>query len=465
MGPLAIQERGVTAPGPSADRSPLRRLLEDTAVEQCCSMKDLTVLAVQNDPFRIDTPAGHRDGEWLAMNAERLGLADRTIHLRGLHYALVTDAPAKPNGGTYRNTEADWEWLQDKAADAARWLGYIGFDRIVDQRNDKPTVRVHKPLQPWPYLSVGIDVDIPDAADVEPRVGVLNFDGVQPYKLVLIGEKSSLAEALDPIADRYTADLYLPTGEISDTLIYQLAKVGAEDGRPMVVFYFSDADPAGWQMPISVSRKLQAFTALGTVDVPVQDGYGNGYARQVDFADLQFEVHRVALTPDQVREYELPSTPLKATEKRADAWQEAMGVEQTEIDALASLRPDLLRQLARGAIEPFYDSTLASRVWQARDEWHRQAQTIVDEAIDQDRLDRLRDEAARKLAELRDEIDAINNALQLDASDFDLPPAVVPVAEADGSNGLPLLDSRWSFAEQTRALIESKAYRGSGGPA
>jgi hypothetical protein len=30
------------------------------------AMKDLTVLASQNDPFRVDTPARHRDGAWLA---------------------------------------------------------------------------------------------------------------------------------------------------------------------------------------------------------------------------------------------------------------------------------------------------------------------------------------------------------------------------------------------------------------
>lgn len=422
---------------------PLRRLLEDTASEHELSMKDLTVLAVQNDPFRIDTPAGHRDGEWLARNVERLGLADRTIHLPGLHYALVTDAPAKPNGQAYRNTEADWKWLQDKAADAARWLGYISFDRIVDQRNDKPVVRLREPTEPWPYLFVGLDIDIPDAADIEPRISVLDFEGVQPYKLVMIGEKSSLAEALAPIADRYAADLYLPTGEISDTLIYQLARVGAEDGRPMAVFYFSDADPAGWQMPISVSRKLQAFKTL-------------------KFDDLEFEIHRVALTPDQVREYELPSTPLKDTERRADRWQQSMGVEQTEIDALASLRPDLLRQLARDALEPFYDLTLDGRVSFAQMEWRQQAQAIVDESIDQHHLDRLRDQAAARLTELRDEIDAINNALRLDADDFDLPTPIVPEPEVNGSNGLPLLDSGWSFAEQTRALIGSKAYRENG---
>ena len=30
------------------------------------SLKDLTVLATANDPYRVDTDAGHRDGEWLA---------------------------------------------------------------------------------------------------------------------------------------------------------------------------------------------------------------------------------------------------------------------------------------------------------------------------------------------------------------------------------------------------------------
>ena len=45
--------------------SPLRRLLRATASESGCGMKDLTVLAPQNDPFRLDTPARHRDGNGL----------------------------------------------------------------------------------------------------------------------------------------------------------------------------------------------------------------------------------------------------------------------------------------------------------------------------------------------------------------------------------------------------------------
>ena len=82
--------------------SALRSVLEDACAKAQCSASALTVLAVQNDPFRIDTPARHRDGEWLAMHAERHGLGDRKIHLRGLHYLLVSRRVAKPDGSPYR---------------------------------------------------------------------------------------------------------------------------------------------------------------------------------------------------------------------------------------------------------------------------------------------------------------------------------------------------------------------------
>jgi hypothetical protein len=293
-------------------------------------------------------------------------------------------------------------------------------------------------------VTVGVNVDIPDVDDFVPQVGVRDFKGVQPYKLVLFGEKSSLDEVLGPIADDYDADLYLPTGEISDTLLHMMATIAVEDGRPMRVFCFSDCDPAGWQMPISIGRKLQAFAELYD-DMP------------------HFQVHRVGLTPDQVREYGLPSTPLKDTEKRGDKWQQAMGVKQTEIDALAALRPDLLRQIAGDALDPFYDSTLDRRVREARQAWLTAAQAVVDAATDHEHLDRMRVEAGEKLAELRSELAAINDALRLDTDEFELPAIEIPDPETDDEgDGLPLLDSDWDFVDQCQALIDSKAYRAPG---
>jgi hypothetical protein len=433
---------GATIPDPGdgvSAASPLRRLLEETAATEGLSMKDLTVLAKQRDPFRLDTPANHRDGAWLATTVQELGLGSRLIHLRGIHYMVL--GRAKPDGRPYRNTDDDWLWLSEDAAKAARWLGYLPFDQIIDKRNAAPTIRRWQPSDVFTFVHVGIDVEIPDVEDLTPQAVAVGFVAAQPYKLVMIGEKASLGDVLAPVAQARQADLFLPTGETSDTLIYQMAKVGAEDGRPMVVFYFADADPAGWQMGISLARKLQAFQAL-------------------HFPRLEYEVRRVALTPDQIREYGLPSTPLKETEKRADAWRIAMRVEQTEIDALVALQPRLLRQLAMDAVAPYFDRTLAGRVQEAYLEWQERAQEALEEQLDSEGLERIRVEAAQKLEAIRAEIDTLVEALRVDTRGLRLPTPEVPEAEVDGPlDTPPLLDSAWPFANQCQRLIDSKAYR------
>ncbi len=221
-----------------------------------------------------------------------------------------------------------------------------------------------------------------------------------------------------------------------------MADSAVRDGRPMVVFHFSDCDPAGWQMPISLSRKLQALKA-------------------VEFGDLEFQVHRVGLTPDQVREYGLPSTPLKDTERRADKWMQATGVEQTEIDALAALQPELLQRIAEESIAPFYDDTLHDRVRQARREWQERAQRVLDERAGE-HLEELRADAAERLAEKRDEIQRILDSVRVnpDELEFELPSAEVPQAVIDHEM-LPdtaLCDSAWDFTDQCDRLIASKNY-------
>jgi hypothetical protein len=437
---------------------PLRRLLKETAAAERVPMKALTVLAAQNDPFRVDTPAGHRDGRWLADIVGEL-LGDRRIHLRGLHYAITmhTSPITKPNGERYVNDDKNWEWLQNGPAKDARWLGYLPFDQITDERNAAPVTRIWTPREPRPYLSVDVDIDIPDLDELMPSVGVANFDGVQPYKLVLFGEKSSLEPILGPIASTYKADLYLPTGEISDTLMYQMARIGADDGRPMAVLCFSDCDPAGWNMPISISRKLQALKAFGDVEVPTD----TGSTRVVPLGDLDFEVYRAAVLPDQVQEYGLPSSPLKATERRADRWRDAWGIDQTEVDALTTpAMADTLRRIARDALDPFYDWTLDRRVMEAQDDWETEAARIATEAIGPEQLGRIRRAATEQLAEIREQVDALQEAIRIDASDLQLPTPEVPEAVLNGHPRPPLLvDSDWSYADQCRRLLDSKGYR------
>jgi hypothetical protein len=419
----------------------LRSIIEGARQELGYGLGELTVLSAQVDPYRLDTPSGHRDGAWAAKQLNRLVGRGKQIHWRGLHYAIVAKGNArKPNGEVYRNDDDNWTWLSSDAGKAARWLGYVPFERIVDNRNSEPIIHRKASVKPEAYVSIGLDVTIPDANDLEPSPGADGFEPRQAYHFTIFGEKASLEDVLLPIARRKHADLYLPTGEISDTLLHRIAKDAAEDGRPMVMFTLADADPSGHQMSVSIGRKLQAF-------------------RDLLFPQLRFEVVPVALTVDQVRELGLPSTPLKETERRADRWREAFGVEQTEIDALATLQPGVLTEIVERAFDPYFDRTLEDRVHEAEEEWLRQAEEVIAEQIDAEHLAALREEAGEKLTELKDAIDNINEQLRLVGDHFTLPPIEVPEPEVDESvvrQALVAFDDDWVAA--TRALIRRKAY-------
>jgi hypothetical protein len=422
----------------------LRRVLVSACEETGYSLADLTVLSVQVDPYRLDTPAGHRDGKWAAALLKRLYGSTRSAHWRGLHYAIVIKGRIrKPNGEIYRNADDDWNWLADRAVKAARWLGYIPFDRIVDRRNAEPLIYRRPRVDPAAEIIVGLNIEIPDL--VEPAPYAKGFVPRQPFQFVIFGEKSSLEETLQPIAEEKEADLYLPTGEISDTLIHRIAKDAVEDGRPLIVFTVTDCDPAGRQMAISIARKLQA-------------------QRDLLFPSLRFEVVPAALTVEQVRDLGLPSTPLKETEKRADKWRQAFGVEQTEVDALLTpqaLNDGILAELVERAFDPYFDRTLTARVAAARDQWLTAAVEAIEEQTDSELLFDARAQASELLDELQQKIDDINSLLRAAVDDVVLPEIDVPEAEIDDDalrQALVSDDQDW--VEATRALIAHKSYSG-----
>jgi hypothetical protein len=323
------------------------------------------VMAPQNDPYAIDSPLNRVYGQWFAEEFSRIGR--QRIHIRGVHYALI--GREMTDGKIYVNDDRTWHWI-GSIAKLARWLKFVPFNAIVDERSDAPEIKIRdtEASKPSPYFGFQ-DCDmyapqvpeVPDVPDIDvslafrPYIGVLGAWHIeQKYRLVFYSEKTSAGHVLRPLGREFDADLFLETGEISDAHIYMMAEAGANDGREMVVITFSDCDPSGHQMPISIAHKLRAL----------KDGF---------FPSLKFRVVRAALTVDQVRAYGLPSTPLKDTERRADRWRERMGVEQTEIDALATLRPDVLEDIARQAIAPYYDPTVERRAADAKRKWQAMA--------------------------------------------------------------------------------------------
>ena len=291
------------------------------------------------------------------------------------------------------------------AAKAARWLGYSDWEQFLDKRNDAPIAAPYDEEEPETYLDATVAPEMPRTGHLAVEVPELvGFEGRQAHHLVLIGEKWSLEPALAPIARRFNAHLHLPTGEISDTLIYGMARDAAEDGRRMIVFYFADADPSGWQMGVSVARKLQVFKVER---VP----------------DLEFELRRVALTPKQVHELGLRLTPLKEKEKRRHAWAAQMDL--WAIDEHGNRVPGGARDRrphdpeAGGCLPADRDrrgravlhDTLADRTREALAEWRREVENLIDEQIDRTAWDAAKADAEARLQAMRDEIDTINAAL------------------------------------------------------
>jgi hypothetical protein len=400
------------------------------------SLSALTVLSERVDPYRLDTPANHRDGAWVAKQLET-GFGSKRTHWRGLHYSLVMrKRPVKkPDGSNFENTDEDWTWLSETAGKAARWLGYVPFDRITDQRNAPPVIHRRPREEPIAWADASLGIDFPDV--VGPRPYAQGFVPRQAYQFVIFGEKASLEEVVSPIAERFEADLYLVTGEISDTYIHQIAKDANKDGRPLILFTLSDCDPAGRQMAVSIARKLQAF-------------------RDLLFPNLRFEVVPAALTVEQAKRLGLPSTPLnKKSEKRADRWKAAFGIEQTEIDALTTPeRMDDLREIVEQAFVPYFDFDLERRVAEAEAEWNEAAEEAIDAQVDRRRLKAARSRAAV----LRTEISRLNAELEAIAEDIELPPVEVPEAETDDTPRQALFHLDQDWTEATEALIAHKTY-------
>jgi hypothetical protein len=427
------------------DAGKLQRIIQD-AQANGYTYDDLTVLDAKKDPYRLHTPAGYRNAEWFAEQFGRFNSAAGRVHLRGFHYQLVAatgiclPAPiAGHEGLIYESTDECWNWMYKTASIAARWLGLVPFSRIIDEKNDAPEVFEAENWEIEVERTEGARIYLPRKTEIVPRF-TCRLPVRQPYRIAIIGEKSSLRAVLRPIAERIHADLLLPAGECTTTMIAEMAERAVADGRLLIVLYFSDFDPSGYVMPVSVARKLQAM-------------------RDLYLPSLNVEVHPVALTLEHVRDLDLPSSPLKAKEKRADKWRDAMGREQTEIDALAALRPDALREIAEEAILPFYDPTLARRTWEAQEAWQEQADASLEENQRYQDAKNSLIEAHQELIDLVDGFEeAREHALGILHDAEPLDPPVLPEPEIDAVAPGPLFTTEDDYVSATLKLKARKAF-------
>jgi hypothetical protein len=93
----------------------------------------------------------------------------------------------------------------------------------------------------------------------------------------------------------------------------------------------------------------------------------------------------------------------------------------------------------------------------AREGYRVDAQARLDALADDAERERIQREASRGLAVMREDLEAIKDGLALSTDGVILPDIVILESEiiAD-AGGEPLIDSRWDFIDQTRALKDSR---------
>jgi len=330
--------------------------IKSLAKEVGLKVTDLLALARQNDPFYVGTPADIEQAEWFANIWQRAGYSSG-VHLRRVHYWTVSqDPPVKmPNGKPYENTDHCWKYLT-QASKVARYLELVDIQAVVDRKNPQPTVYARYDGDDVSYNLEAFELKTPYIW----TYGLSNAN-VQPYHLEVWCEKSTMDDVLKPVCSSFGANLVTFEGEASITSICKdLMRRIQEADKPVRIWYISDFDPAGNSMPVATARKIE--WALSH--------YGLNY---------DVKLTPIALTLEQVQQYQLPRTPIKKSERRAAKFEEAFGTGAVELDALEALHPGELRKLVRAALAEYYSKDAAEEVYQQERKLKRAVREQVDE--------------------------------------------------------------------------------------
>jgi hypothetical protein len=111
-------------------------------------------------------------------------------------------------------------------------------------------------------------------------------------------ESRSIAGIIEDDCEELAVSLYPAGGFSSITLAYQAAEYinrrHDSTGKPCVIFYIGDYDPAGVLIDQSIERELREHLN----------------------EDVDLEFDRIAITNQQIEEYDLPEKPRKTTDRR-----------------------------------------------------------------------------------------------------------------------------------------------------
>ena len=353
------------------------KTIKALAKSQGVSVNDLLAMPAQSDPFYCGMPAQIRNAEWFADLWKRFRYTDG-VHLRRLHYQIVSQREDvklpftlswddnKYSTDIYLNNEKCWDFLC-KAGKDARYMHRVEVGAFVDRRNPDAVLNIEWMEEAGAIVDFDHELqsdftgfefpEMPEFPYFDFSQDVFNVDA---YHVELWCEKSTMNDILKPLCREHRANLVTGLGDLSITAVWNLLKRAQNSGRPVRIFYVSDLDGKGHDMPIGVARKIEFLMDR--------------------FKCENVNLEKVVLTSEQVKEYSLPGEPMKSGDSTKRRF-EAIHGEAVELDALESLHPGELYKILNARMFPYTQANVEDEIDQRFDAYKAALRQEASEAL------------------------------------------------------------------------------------
>jgi ParB-like chromosome segregation protein Spo0J len=242
---------------------------------------------------------------------------------RQIHYALLNDPPlrhaAKPYS-RYQNDRESYNDLTDLVT-RARLERRIPFEAIGDET---------RPIEEW-QVYPGVSAFVREQMGSMFRGYWRNLMQSQPNHLEIVVEKNTIRSIVAPVAEEYAIPTTSGRGYCSLPPRYSMLwRYKASGKQKLVVLLVGDFDPEGEDIAHSFARSMRD-----------------------DFH--VFDVHpiKVALTAEQVLEYQLP--PILQAKKTSSRYAKFVELHGTDVFEVEAVPPKTLQQILRSTIEAVID--------------------------------------------------------------------------------------------------------------
>lgn len=168
-------------------------------------------------------------------------------------------------------------------------------------------------------------------------------------------EKDALIGVISDVCSELDVDYFSCRGYVSLSEMWRAAQRYQYDGRSIVILHLGDHDPSGIDMTRDIKDRL------------------------VTFGCDKIEVHRIALTIEQVEEHHCPPNFVKLKDTRTDEYMDRYGEESWELDALS---PQVMVDLIKENIDQLTDQAKRRRRIESQEEQKIELQDVLEDTAD-----------------------------------------------------------------------------------